>query len=192
MALTDLMRLRLRIADTQRSIINEELGVGNGVLAAFRTQLSPVVEGSDVVMLRDGSTALVQVRDQDYTITESSGVVHFATAPGDGVVVVAAYDWFTFSDEELQDALDQCGSVVRAAMQVIRWLLADTDRFIKYRFGQESVDRSASRDALLALLNELRREVGAPVGRVMADTDAREDAMAPFIDQSQDLADDLA
>lgn len=192
MSLTDLERLRLTIADRPRSVIDERLGVGNGVLAAFRMQLYPVVPGSDVLLLRDGDTALVQVRDQDYTITEESGVVHFATAPASGVVVMASYDWTVFSDDELNDALEQDGSVRRAAMRAIRWLLADTDRFVKYQLGQESVDRTTSRQALLDLLDELRREAGAPFLVVLADTEAREEAMAPFIEQSEELADELA
>ncbi len=193
MALTALQRLRLKVADKARQIINEEIGIGNGVLTTFQAQLWPMLTGSDVIKLRTGAAEVVQVRDVDYTIDLETGVITFTTAPLDDVVVIASYKWFIFTDDELDDLLTQVGNnVVKAAIEVIRWLLADTDRFIKYVFGQESVDRSSSREGLQDLLDELKAQLGAPVGLVMADTDAREEAMAPFIEQSQDLADDLA
>ena len=192
MALTNLQRLRLKIADKPRHIINETLGIGNGVLAAFRTQLWPLADDSDAIMMREGAVGRVQVRGQDYTVECDTGVIYFTTAPPEEAEVIAAYKWYVFTDVELVGLLTQYNNnVTRAAMEAIRWLLADTDRFIKYRFGQETVDRSASRQALWDLLNELRTKVGAPIGLVMADTAARDEAMAPFIEQSEALADAL-
>ncbi len=193
MALTALQRLRLKVADKPRQIINEEIGAGNSVLTTFQVQLWPILTGSDVIKLRTGVAEVLQVRDVDYIIDLDTGVITFTTTPLGGVVVIASYKWFAFTDAELEDLLTQVdNSVVRAAIEVIRWLLADTDRFIKYTFGQESVDRSASREGLKNLLEELKAQMGAPVGLVRADTDAREETMSPFIDQSQGLADDLA
>ena len=189
MALSDLQRLRLKIADRPRAIINETLGLGDGVLAAFQAQLYPIVDESDVLLLRTGDTGVVLVRGQDYTTDYDSGVFTLTSAPDNGAIVIAAYHWTTFSDEELYVLLDTLGDVTRAAMEAVRWLLADTDRFIKYTFGQERVDRSEARQALLNLLAEWRR--GGRPTVLRATTDAQEEAMSPFIEQSGALDDDL-
>lgn len=185
MALTDLQRLRLKIADRAKAVIDEALGEGTGSKTVYQCRLSPIVETTDRIYV-DG---VLQTRDVDYTIDESLGLVTFVAAPASGAEITADYQWVTFTDEELQDMLDQAGSLVLAAMEAIRCLLADSERFLKYTFGQESVDRSTARAALQDLLDDLRRAKGGPVGFVLADTPEREELMAPFVEQDEELTD---
>ena len=181
MALTALERLRLKIADRPRALLNDPVGVGDGESVQFRVRLAPVVEDSDVVLV----AGVVQERDEDYTISLATGTLTFATAPTSGDAIVAGYSWVAFSDAELQDVLDRFPSIDGAALEVITWLLADADRFLKYTFGQESVDRSSARDALQYLQERLGALSGAPVGLVKADTVERETLMEPFITSAE-------
>ena len=165
MALTDLERLRLLIADRPRVILQEIIGTGDGSETLFLLQMAPVVAESETITVN----GTVQTRDTDYTLDNGVGLVTFTAAPAAGAELKATYRWTTFSDEELQDLLDQGLSVTRAAIQAIEWLLADTDRFIKYTFGQESVDRTSAREGLEHLLAGLRQQLSGPVTLVKAD-----------------------
>jgi hypothetical protein len=189
MALTALQRLRLRIADRAKVTLDETMGIGDGVVTEFQMHLTPVVSGSESLKLVAGGVATPQTRDADYTIDNDLGLITFTAAPADGTQVRVSYQHTTFTDTELNDLLDQQNdSVARAAIRAIEWLLADTDRFIKYTFGQESVDRSSVREGLNDLLTRLERQVGSGlVALVKADTEDREDLMAPFIDDEVEL-----
>ena len=181
MTLTAIERLRLKIADRPRALLNDPVGTGDGESVQFRVRLAPVVEDSDVVLV----AGVVQERDEDYTISLGTGTLTFAAAPESGQAIVAGYSWVAFSDDELQDVLDRFPSIDAAALEVITWLLADSDRFLKYTFGQESVDRSSAREALQYLQERLQAIGGAPVGLVKADTVAREALMEPFVTSAE-------
>jgi len=177
MALTDLERLRLAIADRPRVALREQVGVGDGVSTQFQTQLFPVVDTSETVLVNGVPSAA-------YALDAATGVLTFTSAPLSEAQIVATYSWSVFSDAELQDLLDQGVSVPRAAIQAIMWLLADSERFLKYTFGQESVDRSEAREGLERLLQTLSTSLthGA-VKLVLADSDYRKCLMSPFIQQ---------
>lgn len=188
MVLTDLQRLRLKIADRARVVLNEQIGAGDGATTKFKTQLAPVVSESEAVTV-DGAE---QTRDTDYSIDNGTGVITFGSAPASGKVVKCSYQWTTFNDEELSDLLEQRGSVVGAAIEAVGWLLADTDRLISYTFGQEKVDRKDVRQALNDLLDRLEKEAGSRpgmMGVILADTDERGDLMEPWTDQREGTVD---
>ncbi|MBN1261083.1 MAG: hypothetical protein JXB35_10420 [Anaerolineae bacterium] len=187
MALTNLQRVRLAIADRLRLVLNEHLGTGDGTTLHFQMGLFPVLDETDALQV-DG---VAQVRDTDYTIENDVGLVTFAAAPADGAAVRATYRWASFSDDELNDLLSEYGTVNAAAAAALRWLLADTERFIKYTFGQESVDRTAARKQIAGLLALLERRASKAVGLVKATNDDREALMYPFIEQPEDLDDDV-
>lgn len=190
MALTTLQRLRLKIADRERTSLEEQIGVGNGASVEFQAMLPPVVAESDRVYLVTGGVPVLQARGTDYTIDDDQGVVIFATAPPAGTFVRISYKWTTFTDVELDDLLTQVSSSLpKAAIEAVRWLLADTERFLRYTFGQESVDRSASRKALERLTEEWKDELGGVFSLVKADTPEREALMEPFIQQPAELLD---
>lgn len=183
MALTDLQRLRLMVSDRERAILTEAVGEGDSTTVDFQTMVSPVVSESDTVWV-DG---VAQVRDTDYAIALDLGVLTFATAPGSALVITCSYRWVTFTDDELTDALTRNGSVRIAAIEVVGWLLANRDLFLKYTFGQEIVDRSATQKALVALLKQLRSNAGGIIGLVKATTPERERLMEPFVEQDEVL-----
>jgi len=179
MALTDLERLRLQIQDRPRLALRESLDVGDGVTTTFLTQLHPVLADSETVLVN----GVVQEAGTDYTLIGALGALEFTTAPGSGLPVACTYQWAAFSDVELEDLLERYATVRRAAIAALEMLLADTDRFLKYTFGQESVDRSATREGLEKLLERLERSAGGPVVIVKADTPCREALLEPFIEQ---------
>lgn len=182
-SLTDLERLRLMVSDRERAILNEAVGTGDGATVDYQVMVSPVVSESDSVWVN----GVLQTRDTDYTIALDLGVLTFAVAPADTLAVTASYRWTTFTDVELEDVLSRHGSVRLAAVEVVGWLLANRDLFLKYTFGQEMVDRTATQKALEALLDELRAGAGGFVGLVKATTPERERLMAPFVEQEDDL-----
>jgi hypothetical protein len=185
MALSDLQWLRLKIADRPRLLLHDPLGVGDGANTLFKLRVAPIVADSETVTVN----GVEQTQDTDYTIDNSLGLITFTAAPAADAEVVATFQFVAFTDTELTDLLTAEGSRQRAAMEAVRWLLADQDRFLKYTFGQETVDRSGARDALQFLLEELKSSQPAPIGLVWADTDEREDIMFPYIEQDEELVD---
>lgn len=183
MALTNLQRLRLMVSDREKAILTEEVGEGDATTVDFQTMVSPVVSLSDTVWVN----GVPQVRDTDYTIALDLGVLTFTSAPASTASVTCSYRWVTFTDDELTDALTRHGSVRMSAIEVVGWLLANRDLFLKYTFGQETVDRSATLKALQALLEQLRSGAGGIVGLVKATTPERERLMAPFVEQEKGL-----
>lgn len=196
MAVTDLRRVRLQIADLPRKVIREQIGVGDGYVTKFQAQLWPILEEIDeveilsTISVRIAGVETVKVRVTDYDIELGAGVVVFVAAPVADAQIFAAYYWAAFTDADLGDLLSVHGdNVTLAAMGAIQWLLADSDRFIKYTFGQDMVDRTTSRKGLLDLYAVLRGRLGAPVGLVKARSDDREALMYPFIEQAEALQD---
>jgi hypothetical protein len=189
MALSSLLRLRRRIQDRRRVVTDEVLGLGDGAKVHFRVHLAPVVEGSLYLVKVAGGATTSLVEETDYIVDLDLGLITFVAAPADGAKIVAsAYQWVTFTDEELNDWLEMYGDDVRlAAMAAVRSLLADQERFIKYTFGQEQVDRGRALQALQALLEELAAEGGAPVGIVKANTTGRKNLMDPFLEQAEGI-----
>jgi hypothetical protein len=185
MAVTDLSRLRTQIADRPRLGLNEGLGLGDGVLIHYRVIGAPVLAGSFNLYVG----GVLQVEDVAYSLNYDLGLVTFTAAPATGATVVATYQWATFTDEVLQDLLLTC-SVEGAAARAISWILADVDLFMKYTYGQEQVDRSASRAGLERLYDNL---IGsdAPFALALADTPDREAVMEPFIEQPVEVLDDV-
>ncbi len=185
MALSNLERLRLQVADRPRLVLHEIVGIGDGLSLAFQSRGVPVFVNSETVVLVSDSVTQVLTTGADYTFDYDLGLLRLTEAAPTGDRVQVSYRWAAFSDVELEDVLENNGaSVRRAAIAVLQMLLADTDRFLKYTLGQEVVDRIGSRDALMALLSELRKYQRGVVSLVLADTAYRECLMAPFIEQT--------
>jgi len=178
---TDLERLRLRIADKARVVVDETIGRGDGVLALFQTQFAPLVENHETVYLQTGARIVALARGVDYTCDAAHGLVQLAVAPEADARVRAVYYHTIFSEAELNDLLAQAGDVTRAAILALQILLADVERFIKYTLGQETVDRVGTRDALTALLAELKASVSGVPGVKLATSDAEVTLLSPFL-----------
>lgn len=187
MSVSELDRLRVSVADRQRLVTEEILGVGDGSRKYFRLQLPVIVAGSEVIYV----AGVESTRGTDYSVEYTTGLVTFGSPPAaDAVIKAGKYTWTTFSDGELSDALEQNNNnVLQAAIQVVQWLLVDTERFMKYFLGQEMIDRSSGVAALQTMIEQFKSSLGAPIGIVRATTVDLEDAMEPFIEQTEDYFD---
>jgi hypothetical protein len=180
----DLARLRLLIADRARLVLHETVGLGDGLTLAFQTRGAPVFPDSEAVVVISGSLTTVLYPGADYTLDYDLGLLRLNVAPPAGERVQVAYQWAAFSDAELTDCLAQAGeNVNNAAILALQSLLADSDRWIKYTLGQETVDRIAARDAVLSLIEQLKADRGGVGGLVQADSDYRRCLLTPFIEQ---------
>lgn len=187
MALSDLAYIRLILSVPHRPILAEELGSGDGTNKKFMTQLSPIIAESETIRV-DGT---VKTRTTDYAIDNAFGLVTFVTAPADGKLVDADYKWSVFSDTEINGLLARYNdSVYQVLKQLVRALLSNSDLFIKYTVGMESVDRSQALSALKALQKDLAAEVPTALAQAViwtqSDVDIyeRDVPWADFVDST--------
>ena len=173
MVLTNPQYIRLTLNLSHRVILREELGTGDGTIVKFQTRLWPIIALTETVRV-DGTA---KTRVTDYSIDNDTGLIILNVAPADGKLVDADYNWSVFSDAQITDLLarynDQVGPTMR---DLIMALLANTDLFIKYTTGMESVDRTKALDALQRLYDELKETPTAAMAQSVvwrkADVDA--------------------
>lgn len=152
MALSDLDYIRLILSIPHRLALAEGLGDGDGANKKFKTQLVPIIDGSQTVRV-DGTEKTVVTH---YTIDNDLGLVTFLAAPADGEAVDADYRWSVFSDIQINGLLALHNDAKMAVLKdLVRALLSNSDLFIKYTIGMESIDRRAALEALKALQEEL-------------------------------------
>ena len=164
MALSDLDYIRLILSVPHRLVLVEELGEGDGSTKKFKTQLAPIIAGSETVRI-DGTA---KTRVTDYAIDNDLGLITFVVAPGDGDAVDADYTWSVFTDVQINGLLTKYNDAVPAVLKdLVRALLSNTDLFIKYTTGMESVDRGAALDALRALQEELAGQASSAVAQAV-------------------------
>lgn len=176
MALSDLQRLRLRIQDRVKVSLEESIGLGDGSRTRYLIQMSPVAAESEEIKV--AGTPLV--REVGYEIDNGTGLVTLTAAPDAGDEIIASYEWSVFSDVELEDFLLLYTDVTRAAIAALKSVLADHDRFIKYQFGQESVDRSGARDAIKDLIDRLEDDIRGRARLIKANTPERQNLITPY------------
>ena len=158
MAISNLEYIRLLLSVPKKVVLAEDLGMGDGTTKKFQAQLWPIIAETETVRV-DG---VEQTRNTDYTIDNDTGLVTFTNAPGDGDAVDADYSWAVFSDVTINALLARYNqSVVPVLKDLVRALLSNTDLFVKYTIGMESIDRSKALDALKALLENLEGETTA-------------------------------
>ena len=194
MALTNLERLRLQIADRRRLEMHEVVGVSDGQSKGYQARGIPVFTGTLSVVLSLEGEIIVLVEGIDYTFDYALGLLILTTAADAGAFIQCSYQWASFSDKELNDVLAQKGftalgndDVTKASILALQMVLADGDRFIKYTLGQEMVDRSQARQAIVDLIAQLQgNALGGLVGIVEANSVYRECLMAPYLEQNCD------
>lgn len=187
MSLTNLERLRLQVADRRRLVLHEVVGIGDGISLGFQSRGAPVFEGSESVAIIYDTLTVVLQPGADYQFDFALGLLRLNVPADPGGRVQMSYQWAVFSDAELVDVLDQTGEdVSKSAIMVLRMVLADGDRFIKYTLGQEVVDRDAARKAIVDLLEELGDGQLGIVGVVLADSTYRKCLMFPYLEQNCD------
>lgn len=170
MAISDLEYIRLVLSVPKRLVLTEGIGQGDGASKKFQTQLAPIIADSETIRV-DGAE---QTEVTDYTIDNGLGLISFVVAPSDGDAVNADYIWSVFSDVQIQGLLTKYNDAVIAVLKdLVRALLSNTDLFIKYTTGMESVDRTAALQALRSLQEQLLTESAsaAATGIVWKQTD---------------------
>lgn len=164
----------MAVADRPRVALREQVGIGDGARTQYQTQLYPVTVASETVLVNGVPVA-------GYVLDYATGLLTLTNAPATNATIIVTYTWTTFGDNELDDLLARYG-LRNATIHALLWLLADTDRFIRYTFGQESVDRSTTRAGLENLVTQLRSmsPSGAAV-LVKAESAADQALLAPFL-----------
>ena len=194
MALTNLERLRLQIADRRRLVMHEVAGVSDGQSKGYQVRGIPVFSGTLSVVLSLDGVVTILAEGIDFTFDYALGLLILNTAAGSGAFIQCSYQWATFSDAELNDVLLQSGfeslgndDVTKASILALQMVLADGDRFIKYTLGQEMVDRSQARQAIVDLIAQLQgNALSGLVGIVEANSVYRECLMSPYLEQNCD------
>jgi len=166
--LTNLEYIRLILSIPHRLVLREELGIGDGQITKFQSQLFPIISGTETVRVASAE----QTPETDYDLDPDLGLITFVTAPDAGNLVDADYTWAVFSDTQIDDLLTTYNDAVSTVLQdLIRALLANADLFVKYTIGMESIDRSRALDSLQALLESLQRQ-SPTIGQAVIWTEA--------------------
>jgi hypothetical protein len=79
-----------RLTGLFEQVINESVGTGTGLVAAFSLDHINVVEGSETVTISD----VTKTRGVDYNINNSSGSLTFLTNPANGAVIKSDYKYY--------------------------------------------------------------------------------------------------
>ncbi len=127
--MTDLEKLRLLIGDQIYQQIDN--AVGNGVTVLFQLKFQNIQNASVKV---NGTLTTA------YTLEAKSGFIRFTAAPTDGHAIIIEYEYSAFTDTELTDILNDCGSVKSAALFCIDCLMADAARRFSYTRGASTMN----------------------------------------------------
>jgi len=169
MIMTDLEYIRLTLNLPRRVILREALGTGDGKAVRYQTRLWPIIEESEVVRV----AGTVKTRTIDYTIDCITGLIIFVTAPASAAAVDADYNWSVFNDAQINELLDRYNDqVIQTMRDLVMALIANSDLFIKYTTGMESVDRTRALDALKGLYDELKKSPGQAMAQSVVWTQA--------------------
>lgn len=137
MALTNLQRLRLNIVDPYREFQDSQLGDGSTI--HFRLSSFPVKANSQQLYV----AGALKTEGTDYTLDDNTGKITFTSAPADGANIFVRGEASIFSDDELNDLLDQHTSTVRTAtLHALRVLMADHARRERWQAGDLHADGS--------------------------------------------------
>jgi hypothetical protein len=119
MSLTDIERVRLRIAD--KSSIVREIDEGDGVAKFYKLNHENVATSPAIQVWIDD---ILQSTPADYSVDTLNGIVTFALVPTINANLVFQYYWTLFTDDEIQDYLDQNGGSVNIASAKLLYSLA--------------------------------------------------------------------
>jgi hypothetical protein len=124
MAFTAIERVRQKISD--KTTIARENALGDGVSKFFKLGNAPITENPEIqVWINENSTTA-------FTLNADDGVVEFTSTPAANDEIVFQYYWSVFSDDEIQDFLDQYNNNVNiSAAHLLMALAADAARIAK-------------------------------------------------------------
>ena len=169
MALTDIERVRLKIGDKPQ--LKREVVEGDGTAEHFKLRFEPV-QATPVpqVWVNDS----IQVENTDYTVNYEQGIITFLSAPVENDNIVFQYYSTVYTDDEIQDFVDQYISPGVAAAHIMFAWAADIAKLAKRETlqgggGVGSVTRDTSvaakeLRATAAALLEYELEHGETIG----------------------------
>ena len=160
-------QLRLKILDRPQALLGEKVGFGDSSKTTFKLRLTQVVVDS-LTLYVVGAEVTEGV---DFTIDCMTGVITFDTAPDDGDAIVADYEFTAYSDDDLQEFLDEAGgNLALAAGNALTSLLADRNRLITWSKGEGRIDYDRLRkdisDTAKRFINQGMSESGASTDEV--------------------------
>lgn len=150
MTFSAIERVRQKVSD--RSRIDRETAVGDGVSKFFKLGHSPIADDPAIqVWINDNATSA-------FTLDANNGLVEFDATPFANDQIVFQYYWSLFSDTEIQDFLDQYSNNVNiSAAHMLFALSADVARIAKREtliggggVGQKTIDTSVAAKELRA------------------------------------------
>lgn len=145
--MSEIATIRRRVGD--RSKAQKDIATGNGKDRSYHLQYQNVfglivtVEGTEVQI------------NNDYTLDGAGGRVIFSAPPAEGANVSFDYNYAAYTDDEIQDLLDEQG-LDGATVAILEELTADTARFYDYSQGETTNKRSQVFDHLMKLLADYR------------------------------------
>ena len=102
---------------------------GDGVVLTYQLDNAPVFEDSLNVFV-DGA---LQTLTTDYTVSATTGLIHFVVAPIDGAEIVVTYEFSLLPDDDIQFFLDLNGANVRRAAADALDTIASSEVLIQKR-----------------------------------------------------------
>jgi hypothetical protein len=101
----------------------------------------------------------------------ATGKITFDEAPDDGDPVVASYDFAAFSDDELQQYLENAGgNLALAAGEALTSLIADRSRLVTWTRGDMRLDFDRLRQDISKVIDRYMSQGRSEAGRPRADT----------------------
>lgn len=155
MPLSSIDRVRSLIGDMNKSAVNEDVSRGDGATTVFQLDMFPVRTGSLTIYVTG-------VAKPSATSTPTLGTFDLTgSAPAQGDMIVATYQYNTLSDDEIQSTIDTVSGtigdhILLAASIAARGLAGNYARFFAYTQGDKSVNKDKLADKLISLAESLQ------------------------------------
>lgn len=159
--MTTLNDLRTKIYDHPKAVLDDRLGVGDGIKTLFKCRYTPVMDGTITVTVGGEG----QVEGEEYTFDCRTGLVAFETAPGDGDEITACYSYAAFTDDELQGFLDiSGGNLSLAAADALTSLLISPSRLVSWGRDDTRIDYAQVRKDLMEIIRKFTSQGSSETG----------------------------
>jgi hypothetical protein len=157
---------RLKILDRPQVVLDERVGSGDGSATVYKLSHAPVMDGTAHVRVN----GVEKVEGTDYTLDSATGKLTLVAAPGQGLAIVASYDFAAFSDSELQAFLDGAGgNLALAAGEALTSLISDRARLVTWSRGDTRIDYDRLRRDITNVAERYLSQGRSEVGGAKAD-----------------------
>ena len=150
MPLNSIESVRFLVGDLPKASIQELVAKGDGATIDFQLDMFPVKTATFTMYVGGVATsASANFAQGTFQITSS--------APAAGVQIVATYQYFYLSDDEIQKCIDLASGAgtLLAGSYAARAVCANVSRFFRYTQGDKSVDKDNLYNKFLRLAESL-------------------------------------